>query len=173
MQWTIVQLLQKPQMNERTSSTICAVVGLSDHHCMAFHLSYPHAMRIATLKRSFVERKKSLKSSFCARIFKCWSIKMLLNRFKYHLSFIHSDKNLGFSSLPTTTFTQWVCFFLFFCCCASFNLFTSLALVPTKQYTYTKFPTHIRGLSVATSYSCDTVFKKKKNSKLAHQSTAV
>ena len=33
MPWTIVQLLPKPQMSERRSSTICAAVKQPNHHC--------------------------------------------------------------------------------------------------------------------------------------------
>ena len=31
--WTIIRLLPKPQMSESRSSTICAAVEQSDHHC--------------------------------------------------------------------------------------------------------------------------------------------
>ena len=33
MQWIIVQLSPKPQMNERRSNTMCAVIERPDHHC--------------------------------------------------------------------------------------------------------------------------------------------
>ena len=55
MQWTIVQLSRKPQMNERRSSTICAVVERPDHHQCGDNLVWLLTQILIPLTRRFAD----------------------------------------------------------------------------------------------------------------------